>query len=154
VPDLKHEFGISLHILPQVLICGIHKVTEFTPRNVVGVSRDEFRLNAILEKLPRIAMVLALVLPHRSPPSGGIALQVGLSKLHGGMPTNLGGMYVVFHFGKLSIHNFSVSGTIEVPGLGRLKPFTLGGPRFEGRHQLTKVEPIHLEEDFKLFRGE
>jgi hypothetical protein len=140
--------------LPQVLICGIHKVTEFAPRNVVGVPRDEFHLNAILEKLPRLAMVLALVLPHRPPPSGGIALQVGLSKLHGGMPTNLGGMYVVFHFGKPSIHNFSVSGTIEVPGLGRLKPFTLGGPRFEGRHQLTKVKPIHLEEDFKLLQGE
>ncbi len=96
-------------------------------------------------------MVLTLVLLHRPPPSGSI---VGLSKLHGGMPTNLGGMYVVFHFSKPSIHNFSVSGTIEVPGLGRLKPFTLGGPRFEGRHQLTKVGLIHLEEDFKLLRGE
>jgi hypothetical protein len=69
------------------------------------------------------------------------------------MLTNLGSMYVVFHLGKPSIHNFSVSGTIEVPGLGRLKPFTLGGPRFEGRHQLTKVGPIHLQEDFKLLRG-
>jgi hypothetical protein len=27
-----------------------------------------------------------------------------------------------------------------------LKPFTLGGSRFEGRHQLTKVGPSHLEE--------
>jgi len=70
------------------------------------------------------------------------------------MPTNLGGMYVVFYFDKPSIHNFSVSDTIEVPGLGRLKPFTLRGPRFEGRHQFTKVRPIHLEEDFKLLRGE
>ncbi len=43
---------------------------------------------------------------------------------------------------------------VRHPGLGRLKPFTLGGPRFEGRHQLTKVGPIHLEEDFKLLRGE
>jgi len=94
------------HILPQVLICGIHKVTKFAPRNVVGVFRDEFRLNVIREKLPHIAMDLALVLPHRPPPSGGIALQVGLSKFQGGMPTNLGGMYVVFHFGKPSIHNF------------------------------------------------
>jgi hypothetical protein len=35
-----------------------------------------------------------------------------------------------------------------------LKPFAFGGPRFEGRHQLTKVGPTNLEEDFQLFRGE
>jgi hypothetical protein len=57
----------------------------------------------------------------------------------GGMSSNLGGMYIILHFRKPSIHNFAVSGTIEVPGLGRLKPFTLGGSRFEGRHKLTKV---------------
>ncbi len=99
-------------------------------------------------------MVLPLLLSHRPPPCGGIAFQVGLNKLHGGMLANLGGMYIVFHFRKLNIHNFSVSGTIEVPRLGRLKPFTLGGPRFEGRHQLIKVGPIHLKEAFKLLRGE
>jgi len=154
VPDLKHEFGVSLHILPQILICGIHKVTEFAPRNVIGVSRDEFRFNAILEKLPRIAMVLALLLSHRPPPCGGIAFQVGLSKLHSGMPAHLGGMQVVVHLRKPSIHNLAVAGTIEVPRLGRLKPFTLGDSRFEGRRQLTEVGPPHLEKYFKLLLGE
>jgi hypothetical protein len=63
-------------------------------------------------------------------------------------------MYVIVHFRKPSIHNLAVMGTIEVLELGRLKPFTLGGSRFEGRHQLTKVGPTHLEEDFQLFLGE
>jgi hypothetical protein len=35
-----------------------------------------------------------------------------------------------------------------------LEPFTLGDPRFEGRHQLTEVGPTHLEEDFQLLLGE
>jgi hypothetical protein len=45
-------------------------------------------------------------------------------------------------------------GAIEVPGLGWLKPFTLGGSRFEGRHQLTKAGLTHLEEYFQLLLGE
>jgi len=76
-------------------------------------------------------MVFALLLSHRSPPCGNIAFYVGLSKLHGGMPSNFGGMYIILHLHKPNIHNFSVSGTIEVPGLGRLKPFTLGGPHLK-----------------------
>jgi hypothetical protein len=52
-----------------------------------------------------------------------------LGKLHGGMPANLGGMYIILHLRKPSIHNFAVSSTIEVPELGQLKPFTLGGSR-------------------------
>jgi hypothetical protein len=64
------------------------------------------------------------------------------------MSTDLGSMQVVVHLHKPSIHNLAVMGTIEVPGLGRLKPFTLGGSRLEGRHQLTKVGPSHLEEYF------
>ncbi len=99
-------------------------------------------------------MVFSLLLPHGSPPCGGITLQVGLGKLHGRMPSHFGDMYVILHLGKPSIHNLSVTGTIKLLGLGRLKPFTLGGPPFEGRHQLTKVGPIHFEEDFKLLRGE
>jgi hypothetical protein len=63
-------------------------------------------------------------------------------------------MQVVVHLRKPSIHNLAVAGTIEVPGLGRLKPFTLGGSRFERRQQLTKVGPSHLEEYFQLLRGE
>jgi hypothetical protein len=44
----------------------------------------------------------------------------------------------------------SVAGTIEVPGLGRLKPFTFGDPCFEGRYRtptLAKCEgkAQHLE---------
>ncbi len=49
VPDLKHEFGISPHILPQVLICDIHKVTNFAPRDVVGIPWDKFGLHAVFE---------------------------------------------------------------------------------------------------------
>jgi hypothetical protein len=63
-------------------------------------------------------------------------------------------MYVILHFGKPSIHNLSITCTIEIPEVGRLKSFTLGGPGFEGYHQLTKVRPIYFEEDFKLLRGE
>ncbi len=37
VLDLKHEFGISPHILQQVVIYGIHKVAESTPQDVVGI---------------------------------------------------------------------------------------------------------------------
>jgi hypothetical protein len=70
------------------------------------------------------------------------------------MPANLGGMQVVVHLRKPNIHNLAVTGTIEVPGLGRLKPFTLGGSRFESRYQLTEVRPPHLEKYFKLLLGE
>jgi hypothetical protein len=79
-----------------------------------------------------------------------VAFQIGLGKLHGGNSSYLGGMQVVVHLRKPSIHNLVVAGTIEILGLGRLKPFTLDGSRFEGRHQLTKVGPIHLEEYFQL----
>ncbi len=47
-------------------------------------------------------------------------------------------MQVVVHLRKPSIHNLAVAGTIEVPGLGWLKPFTLGGSRFEGRQHSPK----------------
>jgi len=127
---------------------------EFATRDVVRIPWNKLRFKAFLKELPSVAMVFPLLLFHHPPPCGSIAFQVGLSKLHGEMPANLGGMYIIFHFRKLNIHNFLVSGTIEVPELGRLKPFTLGGPHFEGRHQLTEVGPIHLEEDFKLFWGE
>jgi hypothetical protein len=99
-------------------------------------------------------MVLPFFLSQGSPPCGGITLQVRLGKLRGGMSSNFGSMYVIIHFRKPRIHNLAVTSTIKVPRLGQLKPFTLGGPRLEGRHQLTKVGPIHLEEDFQLFRGE
>jgi hypothetical protein len=56
------------------------------------------------------------------------SMQSLLYKLHGRMPSNLGGMYVILHFGKSSIHNLSVMGTIEVPGLGRLISQVLDGP--------------------------
>jgi hypothetical protein len=35
-----------------------------------------------------------------------------------------------------------------------LEPRILRCSSFEGCNQLTKVEPIHLEEDFQLFMGE
>ncbi len=118
VPGLEHEFGVSPHILPQIFICAIHKVTKFAPRNVVGVPWDKFGLDTILEKLPNVAMVLPFLLSHGPLPCGGIAFQVGLGKLHGRVPSNLGGMQIILHFRKPSIHNLSVTGTIEVPGFG------------------------------------
>jgi hypothetical protein len=105
VPNLKHEFGINPHILPQIFICGIHKVSEFAPRDVVRIPWNKLRLNAFFKELPSIAMVLPLLLSHCPPPCGGIAFQIGLGKLHGGMLSNLGDMYVIVHFRKPSIHN-------------------------------------------------
>jgi len=140
--------------VPQVFIRGIHKVTEFAPRAVVGISWHKFRLEAFLKELPCVAMVIPFLLSDRPPPCGDITFQVGLGKLHGGILSNLGGMQVVVHLRKPNIHNLAVAGTIEIPELGRLKPFTLGGSRFEGRHQLTKVGLTHLEEYFQLLLGE
>jgi hypothetical protein len=92
VPDLEHEFGVSLHILPQIFICGIHKVTKFAPGDVVEVPWNKFGLNAFLEELPSVTMVFPFLLSHCLPPCGGIAFQVRLGKLHGQVPSNLGGM--------------------------------------------------------------
>jgi hypothetical protein len=154
VPDFKHEFGIILQILPQVVICDIHKVAKFAPRDVVGILWDKFGFNTFFKEFPSVTMVLPLLLSHCPPPCGGIAFEVGLGKLHGRMPFNLGGMQIILHFGKPSIHNLSVAGTIEVPSLGRLKPRIFGCYSFEGRHQLIEVGPIHFEEEFQLFMGE
>jgi hypothetical protein len=140
--------------LLQVFICGIHKVTKFAPRDVVEVPWDKFGLHTVLEELPNITMVLPFLLSHYPPPCGGIAFQVGLGKLHGLVLSNLGGMQIILHFCKPSIHNLSVTSTIEVPGFGWLELCILGCSSFEGRNQLTKVGPIHLEEDFQLFLGE
>jgi hypothetical protein len=126
VLNLKHEFEISLHILPQILICGIHKVTKFAPRNVVEIPRNKFGSNAILEELPNVTMALPLLLSHCPPPCGDIAFQVQLGKLHGRMSSNFGGMYIILHLHKPNIHNLSVVGTIEVLGLGRLISRILG----------------------------
>jgi hypothetical protein len=154
VPDLEHEFGVSPHILPQIFICGIHKVTKFAPRDVVGVPGDKFSLDAFLDELPSVTMGLPFLLSHCFPPCGGIAFQVGLGNLHGQVSSNLGGMQIILHFCKPSIHNLSVAGTIKIPGFGWLEPRILGCSSFEGRNQLIKVGPIHLEEDFQLFLGE
>jgi hypothetical protein len=148
VPDFEHEFGVSFHILPQIFICGIHKVMKFAPREIVRVPWDKFGLNAFLEEFPSVAMVLPFLLSHCPPPCGGIVFQVGLGKLHGRVPSNLGDMQIILHFCKPRIHNLSVAGTIKIPGFGWLEPHILGCSSFEGRNQLTKVGPIHLEEDF------
>jgi hypothetical protein len=47
-----------------------------------------------------------------------------LGKFHDRVPTNLGGMEVIFHFRKPSIHNLSVPGPIKVPGLSGLELHT------------------------------
>jgi len=92
VLDFKHEFEISLHILPQVVICGIHKVAEFVPRDVVEIPWNEFELDAFLKEFPSVTMVLPLFLSQCPPPCGGVAFQVRLGKLHSRMPSNLGTM--------------------------------------------------------------
>jgi len=92
VPDLKHEFGISPHILSQVVICGIHKVVEFTPGDVVGIPWNKLGFNMFLKKFPNVTMVLPFLLFHCLPPCGNIAFQIGLGKLHGQMLSNLGDM--------------------------------------------------------------
>jgi hypothetical protein len=71
-------------------------------------------------------MVLPFLLSYSPLPCGGIALQIGLGKLHGRMSPNLSGMNIVFHFRKPNIHNLSVADTIEVPRFGQLKSRILG----------------------------
>jgi hypothetical protein len=124
--DIKYEFGISPHILLQIFICGIQKVTKFAPRDIVRVPWDKFGIDTVLEELPNVAMVLPLLLSHCPPPCGDIAFQVRLGKLHGRMPFNLSGMQIILHFHKPSIHNLSVAGTIEVLGFGWLEHCILG----------------------------
>ncbi len=63
VPNLKHELGVSLHIMPQIFIGGIRKVTKFAPRNVVGVPWNKFRLEPLLEELPYVTVVLPVTTP-------------------------------------------------------------------------------------------
>jgi hypothetical protein len=92
VLNLQHEFGISPHILPQVIICDIHKVAEFAPRDVIGIPWNKLGLDTFLEELPSVTMVLPFLLFHCPPPCGGITFQVGLGKFHGRVPANLGGM--------------------------------------------------------------
>ncbi len=92
VLDLQHEFGISLHILPQVIICDIHKVTEFAPRDVIRIPWNKLSFNVFLKKYLSVTMVFPLLLFHCPPPCGDIAFQIGLGKLHGRVPSNLGGM--------------------------------------------------------------
>jgi hypothetical protein len=83
VPDLQHEFGISLHILPQVIICGIHKVAEFAPRDVIKIPWNKLGFDPFLKKLSSVTMVLPLLLSHCPPPCSGIAFQVKLGKFLG-----------------------------------------------------------------------
>jgi hypothetical protein len=58
VPDLQHEFGINLHILPQVIICGIYKVAEFAPQYVIGIFWNKLGFNVFFKKFPCVTMVL------------------------------------------------------------------------------------------------
>jgi len=92
VLDLKHEFGITPHILLQVVICGIHKVMEFALRDVIGIPWNKFDFDMFFKKFPSVTMVLLFFLSHCPPPCGGITFQVGLGKLHCRMPSHLGDM--------------------------------------------------------------
>jgi hypothetical protein len=102
---------------------GVH---QFTPQNVVEILGNEFQLNTLLEEFPCVAMGFPFLLPHHPPPCGGIALQIELGKFHNRMLTNLGGMKVIFHFRKPSIHNLSILGPIKVPRLSGLELHTFG----------------------------
>ena len=62
VLDLKHEFGISPHVLPQVLIWGIHEVAKLALRDVVRIPWDKFGLDTVLKEFPLVAMALPLLL--------------------------------------------------------------------------------------------
>ncbi len=64
VPDLKHELGVSPHILPQIFICGIHKVMKFAPRDVIGILWDKFGFDAFVEELPSVTMDFPFLLSH------------------------------------------------------------------------------------------
>jgi hypothetical protein len=84
-------------------------------------------------------------LPHCPPPCGSIALQIKLGKFHEQVLPNLGGMKVILHFHKLSIHNLSILDPIKNPKFSKLESRTFRWSSFEGRNQLTKVRPIHFE---------
>ncbi len=143
--NFKHEFGVCLHILVQVVIFYVHKVTEFTPWDVVKIIWNEFWLNAFFEKFPCVAMGLPFLLPHYPPPCGGIALQIGLGKFHGWMSPNLGGMKVILHLCKPNIHNLSILDPIKIPRFRKLESHTFWWSSFEDCNQLTEIGPIHFE---------
>jgi hypothetical protein len=56
--NFKHGFGVCLHILAQIIICWVHKVTKFTPWNVVKILWNEFQLNTFLQEFSCVAMAL------------------------------------------------------------------------------------------------
>ncbi len=122
-----------------------HKVTKFTPWNVVRILWNEFWLNMFLEEFPCVAIGLPFLLPHCLPPCGGIALQIRLGKFHGRMPTNLGGMKVIFHFRKPNIHNLLILSPIQILELSGLEPYTFGWSSLEGCYQFVEIGPIHFE---------
>jgi hypothetical protein len=67
--DFKHEFGVRPHILAQVVICYIQKVTKFAPWDVVGILWNEFQLNAFFEEFQCVTIGLPFLLPHCPTPS-------------------------------------------------------------------------------------
>jgi hypothetical protein len=69
-------------------------------------------------------MGLPFLLPHRPPPCGSIALQIGMGKFHDRVSPNFGGMKVVLHFCKPIIYNLSILDPIKIPWLSRLEPYT------------------------------
>ncbi len=143
--DLMHEFGICLHILVQIIICRVHEVTKFAPRNVVKILWNEFQLKAFLEEFPCVAMGFPFLLPHCPPPCWNIAFSVGLGKFHGWMLPNFGGMNVVFHFRKPNIHNLLILDPIKIPRFCGLESYTFRWSSFEGLNQLSEIGPIHLK---------
>ncbi len=144
--------GFFLPWFPGFLALGPHPCNAFTLTPGFPFSWPITLQPLYLGHEPK-ARVATFLLFHCPPPCGGIAFQVGLGKLHGRVSSNLGGMQIILHFRKPSIHKFSVTGTIEISRFGWFEPRILGCSSFEGRNQLTKIELIHLEEDFQ-FLGE
>jgi hypothetical protein len=65
---------------------------------------------------------------HCPPPCGGIAFQIGLSKLHDRVPSNLGGMQIILHFCKPSIHNLRLREPSKFPGCAGWNLASLDAP--------------------------
>ncbi len=136
--NFKHKFGVRLHILAQVVICCVHKVTKFASWDVIKILWNEFQFDAFFEEFPSIAMVLPFLLPHHPPPCGSIAFQIRMGKFHGRVSPNFGGMKVVFHFCKPNIYNLQISDPVKIPWLSMLESYTFRWSSFKVATNLVK----------------
>ncbi len=128
----------------------VENVVALAPNEIVEkqVWAGEDVVEAYEVDVDRIEMVLERIILMIEEPKIVVIVIVLLEQKNENEDVEPHAHILVVHLRKRSIHDLAVTGTIEVLGLSRLKPFTLGSSRFEGRHQLTKVGPSHLEEYF------